>query len=291
MHNSTTSLSVCGLQHFRLVSYVFGPNTCNHARTPDSTLSSIHAGKKRCSAATSNDQRLMQGTPKILALSNALERPAGRYASYGVVCTGATISTILAVARHSQAAIKIAAIAFMCLVTACDIVIWRGGTYLVHTIDISLQQTQSEDRQGRGAGPSSVTRGKRYSGERIEHSSLLAARKKMKIAMTFCMQLSAQIFAILLFAVFSKYGIAAPLILFGIPMGFAPQIWFSFNVQLHSGRTKRRMPRVLHPTESGRLDQPREASGVGGKVASMITHTFSRSQQRQIVPIEVPASP
>lgn len=231
----------------------------------------------------------MQGTPKILTLSNALAHPRGRYASYVLVCTGATISTILAVARHSQAAVKVAAVAFMSLVLACDIVIWKGGTYLVRAIDRSIR-TQSDDGPSRDTGASPSTGGKKYGGGvRMEHSVLLVARKKMKTAMIFCMLLSGQIFAVLLFAVFSKYGTAAPLILFGIPMGLSPQIWFSFSVQLHSGRTKSRVSRRLLPIHSSSMGEPKEAAGIGGKIASStISHiTSTRSQQHHVIPIEI----
>lgn len=88
-----------------------------------------------------NDPRLMRETPEILAIAEALERPAGQYTSYGVGSIGGMVGTILVAANHSQAPVKVAAVAFMLLRVGCNLLIWKCGTLLMATIDKSLQNS------------------------------------------------------------------------------------------------------------------------------------------------------
>jgi len=132
-----------------------------------------------------NDRRLMQSSPELLAMSNALERKTAQCMLYGVVCTGAVISTALVAARRPEAALKVAAGSFLCLVVACDLIIWKFSSTLLHTIDKSMQRCEEEnkksDEPGRGPGE----------GEKRDVSTtmgtgrnqfLAVARKKLKAA-------------------------------------------------------------------------------------------------------------
>lgn len=169
----------------------------------------------------------MQETPEILAISNMLERPVGQYASYGVVCVGGVVSTILAAAKHAQAAILVATVAFICLCVACNVIIRKCGKSLVRTIDGSLQNTAENHRSTPGNSPPAAP-GARQEADKQDHLSpaakkggdphLLAARKKITMAMSICLSMALQTVAMLLFAIFSGYGLAAPILFFGIPM-------------------------------------------------------------------------
>lgn len=160
----------------------------------------------------------MQEIPEILAISNALERPAGQYASYSAVCTGAVVATVLAAAHQAQAAIKVASVAFVLLILSSIVLIFMCGTSLLHAISKSLQNNRPSQTTtttaiaGEDGHDPAVAEGKGGG------AGLLGARKKLYIAMAVCLTLSVQTMAILLFAVISKRGSEAPLIWFGIPM-------------------------------------------------------------------------
>lgn len=80
-----------------------------------------------------------------------------------------------------------------------------------------------------GAAGAAAERGRRH---------LYAARRKVKWAMVICAQFSLQGYAILICSIFTKYGKAAPSVMFGIQMAILPLIWHIVNIQLHAGRSK-----------------------------------------------------
>lgn len=159
----------------------------------------------------------MQETPEILAISNMLERPVGQYTSYGVVCFGGVIGTVLAAANRGQAAILVATVAFIFLCVACNVIIRKCGTSLVSTIDGSLQNTSGNHQAAEGA-PEEGTSHKAVAKKEGGDLNLLAAGKKIKMAMSVCLMMAVQTIIMLLFAIFSGYGLAAPLLFFGVPM-------------------------------------------------------------------------
>ena len=166
-----------------------------------------------------NDPRLMQETPEILAISNMLERPVGQYTSYGAVCVGGVIATILATAKRGQAAIVVSTVAFMCLCVACNVIIRKCGTLLVRTIEGSLQNAPGNCSPSAAAGAGREGDNHETAAAKKQRDpNLLAARKKITMAMTICLSMALQTIAMLLFAIFSGYGLAAPVLFFGIPM-------------------------------------------------------------------------
>lgn len=245
-----------------------------------------------------NDPRLMRETPEILAISDTLERSAGQYTSYGVVSIGGLVGTILAATNHSRAAVKVAAMAFVALCVGCNLLIWKCGTVLVATIDKSLQNSSAvnnmptspiaaapEGEGGRGKGNDTAAAGRKRAGG---DPNLLAARKKIKMAMSICLSMAVQTVLVLTFAVASSYGTAVPLLFFGVPLGLAPLFWFMFNIQMHAGRSKPRVsPGVRSPGTSGHSQQ--QTFGFGIKVKAMFNSTISRSL-RIVLPTETPAS-
>ncbi|CAM9445144.1 unnamed protein product [Pylaiella littoralis] len=247
-----------------------------------------------------NDPRLMRETPEILAISDALESPVGQCTSYAVVCIGATVAVILAETNHPQAAAQVAAASFMCLIVGTNLIIWKCGTSLMGTIDKSLQRSAAGN--SRPASPVSVTPGaeQRKHGDRDNAAAvaknrvggdpnLMVARKKIKMAMSFCLSMAVPTTILLVFAAGSTYGIAAPLLFFGIPMGLATIYWFILNIQLHAGRSKPPVSRGVHsPVRIGELEN--ETASIGEKMMSILNNLTSRSP-RGIVPTETPASP
>lgn len=241
----------------------------------------------------SNDPIMMRETPDILAISNALARTVGQYASYGVVSIGPVVATILAAAHHSQAAVKVASVAFISLTVVINLIIWKCGTALVGTINRSLQNSASSRRWPAASAitvasdaeqrenqerDDAVEEGKRRVGGDL---NLLAARKKIKIAMSICLTMAVQTVLVLMFAVVSTYGTAAPLLFFGTTLGLAPPFWFMLNVQMHAGRSR---PRVLQGVHS-----QQQTSRFRGTTTSMPNSVTSHCPQR-IIPTETPVS-
>ncbi|CAM9445215.1 unnamed protein product [Pylaiella littoralis] len=239
----------------------------------------------------------MRESPEILAISDALESPVGQHTSYLVVCIGAVVAVILAAINHRQAAVKVTAVSSTCLIVGVNLIIWKCGTSLVGTINKSLQRSAAgnsrpaslvtaaagaEQRNNGDHDNAAAVAKKRVAGD----PNLMVARKKIKIAMSFCLSKAVPVTIFLIFSVGSKYGIAAPLLFFGIPMGLTPPIWFIFNVQLHAGRSKPPVSRGVHsPIRSGKFEN--ETCSIGGKMMSMLNSLTSRSP-RGIVPTETP---
>lgn len=91
-------------------------------------------------------------------------------------------------------------------------------------------------RLGRGppgrSGGDAAERGGRH---------LYLAKRKIKWAMIFCAQFSLQGYALLICSIFTKYGTAAPSVMFGLQMTILPLIWHVVQIQLHAGRSKARL--------------------------------------------------
>lgn len=229
----------------------------------------------------SNDQRLMQETPDILALSNALQQPAGQRASNGVVCIGGAIGGVLAAARHPQAAITVASLCFICLIVTVNVLLRKCGTSLIRTIDQSLQRSSGKSGVV-GAG-----------NEKGGDSALLAAKTKLKTAMMCCALMAVSTTAQLLFALLSKYGMIVPLLLFCIPMGFGPSIWAGLNIQLHAGRSRPYVSPNSSPREDGKRAKTADVSGLM-KSSDRGAATHARAigvEPSRVVPTEAPAVP
>lgn len=64
------------------------------------------------------------------------------------------------------------------------------------------------------------------------------AKRKVKQAMMMCAQFSLQGYALLICSVFTRYGAAAPSVMFGIQMTILPLIWHVVHTQLHARRSK-----------------------------------------------------
>lgn len=155
----------------------------------------------------------MQETQDILAISNMLERPVGRYASYCLFCIGPGVATILAAARRSYAAVVVATWAFIFLCVVVNLIILKCATSLIKTINRSLRKNLGSTQTiATSASPAAGT------GQVKHPNSLLAARERITMALCMCIALAVPTILLLLFAVLSEYGKAASLLFFGIPM-------------------------------------------------------------------------
>lgn len=193
------------------------------------------------------------------------------------MCIAGVVGAILATTIHSQAAVKVAAVGFLALCVGCELVILKCGTVLLATIDKSLQNTSAVNstlaaapQAERGEGVDTKAGGRKGSGG---HLDMVAARTKIKIAMAISLALAAPTIAMLIFAVASSFGTAAPLLFFGVPMGFAPSFWFMFNIQLHAGRSKPRVtPGVRSAGTSGHFQHQTSGYHVKSRVCVFSQH-------------------
>ena len=178
-----------------------------------------------------------------------------------MVSIAGVVATILAATNHSLAAMKVAAVGFIALIVGCNIVIWKCGTVLLATIDTSFQGTLAVNSAPTSPNPSARQAG----GGRVEgdvtaaggrqraggDSNMVAARKYIKNCLVICLASAVVTVLLLVFAVASIYGTAAPILFFGIPFGMGPPFWYVLNVQMHAGRSKPRVsPGMRSPGES-----------------------------------------
>lgn len=68
--------------------------------------------------------------------------------------------------------------------------------------------------------------------------TLLVARKKVMMVMAFVVITLVKVEGILMVGLLSKYGMAAPLVMFLAPLTLIPPVWNLVHIQVHSKRTK-----------------------------------------------------
>eukprot|EP00903_Cladosiphon_okamuranus_P011302 g10657.t1 len=185
-----------------------------------------------------NDPRLMQETPEIMAISNALEQPATWLATRCAVCIGAVSGTILSAARYPRTATKVACLAFISMCIVVELVVCKCGMSLLRTINKSLLQKRSA--AGTTDPRAALRNTDKERGGRLD--DLLVAKRTIRTATSFCLLLGMVTVTFLTFSVSSPLGMLAPLLFFATPMGMTPALWFGLNIQLHAGRSKRHGP-------------------------------------------------
>ncbi|CAN0037175.1 unnamed protein product [Ectocarpus sp. 12 AP-2014] len=212
-----------------------------------------------------NDRRLMQRSPEVLRIRYFLESSRGQAATYGLVSIAPTVAVALGAWGHQITAIKVVSAGILVLSGAMIASFMVCGRSLMHAIDESIRQKQEhqaqrqevprrkvlhkkttgevvlEEEEDEGAQPGE-TRSIRISinNTPVADFALLAARTKVKRVMLFAFSTVVQVDGLLLFAICSKYGTAAPLLLFASPITLVPPIWNMINIQLHAGRSRAR---------------------------------------------------
>lgn len=149
-----------------------------------------------------------------MAISNALERPAGQHATRCAVSIGAVAGTFLSVARYPQTATQVACVAFVCMCVVVQLAVWKCGRSLLGTIDQSmLQNSPSPSMPSARHAAGTEEKGRE---RRLDY--LVAARKNIRMASSFCLVLGSGTIGILFFSVSSPLGMFAPLLFFATPM-------------------------------------------------------------------------
>ena len=176
------------------------------------TISAVHLPKN----VASLDPRLMQESPKVLAVTRWLEGPRLPYVVCGVVSIAPGISTVLAALAAMEASVRVMSAGLLLVIISTISTFLVCARSLVSTIDRSMQRKMEEQAEmgavgsGGGEGGNSKVGG---------DPNLLAARTKIKSVVVVSMGVSSMVFFTLTLAILSEWGTAAPLILFGIPLG------------------------------------------------------------------------
>lgn len=208
----------------------------------------------------STAQGLMERSPEMLALCAWLETPAGHHASCSAVSTIPAAAIVLAVVDRQEAAMKMTAAGILFVGTTFMGVFWECGKSLISAIDesIEMRKTRVEWKDGDGG-----------------NEAILAVRKKVRWTMGFAARQITLMGSVLAFAIFSKYGTAAPLLLFDIPMVIVTMIKQTVAVQLFAGKSKLDAPRRLRHCIGGRLRVFRNRKGriVPTETSSALDHT------------------
>ena len=204
----------------------------------------------------------MNRTPQMLELSSWLETPTGHYASYSAVSIIPAAAAILAVVDRPEAAMKMTAVAILFVGSSVAGVFWICGKSLTRVINESIEMKKK--------------RGEAQDGD-DGNEDLLAARTKIGWTVGFITRQMILMDSILVFAIFSKYGTAAPLLLFDTPMVIITMVKHVIAVQLFSGRSKLNAPPRLRYYIGRRL---------GVRRKNEINVRIGSCRNGQIAPIE-----
>lgn len=233
-----------------------------------------------------NDARLMQKSPTLLAISNWLETRTGHCVLYGLVSIAPIASMFIELATDIETTFMLISIG-ICIITAMGMAtFWVCGRSLVNAIDASLQQNR--DKQQQQLQASSAAGAKETNSRKGSYGdlTLLAARKKVKIVLTFVMCSGTTTEFFMLFGVYSGYGAKAPLVLLVAPLAISAPMWYGVNIQVHAGRSSasgRNLSRrvtlpAIGPTHGRRSGRPSSLACFGIR--------SSRASQTRLLPTE-----
>lgn len=168
----------------------------------------------------------MQNGTRALEISQWLETPSGLGVAVVVFLTVPVVAVILDIADRPVTGVKLASLGHIVQGMIMLAVFWISGKSLARAIDESLEQQKKRAR----------------SDDRAKNEKdLLAAKKKIVNMLSFVAQQVVMISAVNSFAVFSPYGTAAPLLLFGLPMAVVrvARKQVAFPVSVPSGSLQR----------------------------------------------------
>lgn len=218
----------------------------------------------------------------MLTLSAWLETRAGHSLACTAVSIVPCVATILAVGGHPETAFKMTAAGILVMSSFVSGSFWICGKSLIRGIDQSLVEKAKAREDAKG--------GKHDNIEDIEDhdefgdQTLLATRKKVKWMLSFVSRQLVLMGFVLMLAIFTKYGTAAPLLLFDTPLVVMSILKLIIVVQLFAGRSKLS---TLQGLRYGAGGHPRIS-----RAPKSLTYLInSRSRRGQVVPMENPSTP
>ncbi|CAM9667119.1 unnamed protein product [Ectocarpus fasciculatus] len=218
----------------------------------------------------SNDPRLMSECPEVVALSTWLERPRGYIMACCTLCIGPIVATGVALANYSESAVRMVALGGVLVGVLIPAVFWVCGRSLIRAINNSLQLQAASESVWKAEGH------ERSAG----YQALLNAKRKVMRVMVVTASLIFPALAVVWLAIFTPYGLEAPLLMFCIPIGLVPPIWLSMNVQLHAKRSR------LRPGPNGNLLSAWTSGHLSRAAFSRTPGSLARHQQQRVVPTQ-----
>lgn len=178
------------------------------------TTTTLLRGAPSHNIITSLDPRLMQESPEVLAVTQRLENPRVPYVVCGVVSIAPVISAVLAAFAVTETSVRVMSTGLVLVIFGSMSTFFVCARSLARVIDGSLERKREENAEkgaaGLPGGDNSTAGG---------DPNLLAARTKIRTVMIFGIAMSSTVSFTLLLAIVTKWGTAAPLLLFGIPLG------------------------------------------------------------------------
>lgn len=179
----------------------------------------------------------------MLAIASRMEKPAGRRAACTAMWIAPAVGLILDLADLSHYGMRAVAVGILFLATVIGTTFTIGGISLVNAINESLRQHEQQRQETATAlkaatAVAATTRGDEDEDEQADGADraagggggggdltlpgasdrpLLAARQKVVRMMVFAIQSVVMVMVLLLVAIFTGYGVAAPLPLYLVP--------------------------------------------------------------------------
>lgn len=191
----------------------------------------------------------------MLAISSRLETRIWPCVTYVLVSIAPASAVVFDLSNHMEPGLKSTAVGVVVLATVLMVIFVVCGKSLVHAIDQSLLQQQQQLIERDRSVVSETSAASMAQGSKPHHrcivcENLFAARRKVKMVVIFAVITLVNVVGILMFALLSKYGMAAPLVLFFAPMTLIPPVWIGFHTEVHANRTKLRCELSQHSAQS-----------------------------------------
>ena len=183
----------------------------------------FHAFARGHGSDISTAAGLIHRTTEMLALSSWLETPVGHYAVCSAVSFVPAAAIIIAAVDCPETAMRVTAVGILLLSPIIAGSFWVCVKSLVRVIDESIDKRKARVHAKDGGGGD---------------EALVAARKKVTRALGFTARQVTLMCSLLVFAIFSEYGAAAPLLIFDLPMVVITVLKMMVGVQLSAGRSK-----------------------------------------------------
>lgn len=130
----------------------------------------------------------------------------------GMVSIAPCVSAILAAFAATETSVRVMSAGLLLVIVSNFSMFLVCARSLVNAIDKSLERKMEDQVEKGGAGPGGDD-------GKAGDANLLAARKKIKNVMIVGTTISSTVLSTLSLAILTKWGVAAPLLLFGIPLG------------------------------------------------------------------------
>lgn len=183
----------------------------------------------------------MRKSPRLLAASNWLESQAGHRLVYGLALIAPAVMHFMDWMGDRQMTFQLIGTGICVICAMGTAAFWLCGKSLMQAIDVSLQRQHQQLKSLSPEEPNEMTAEIAGTTSSRQGSNgdltLLAARKKVKMVLTFVTWMGAATECMMIFDIVSGYGAAQPLVLLVAPLAVTAPVWYGVNIQVHGGRS------------------------------------------------------